>query len=117
MSEEGIRPVGAKEELGLRIRRAREQAGLTQTQLATTIRWEQTALSRVETGGREVTSLLLARIAEATAKPLGYFLTPAPSADGVLLRAPEGAGTGTLEAVDFLRAILDDYDFLRHIDE
>jgi transcriptional regulator with XRE-family HTH domain len=117
MSGEGIKPVGAKEELGVRIRRAREEAELTQMQLATTIRWDQTALSRVETGGRDVTSLMLARIAEATAKPLGYFLTPAPLADGVLLRAPEGAATGTLEAVDFLKAILDDYDFLRQIDE
>lgn len=117
MSEEGIRPVGAKEELGLRIRRAREQAELTQTQLATAIRWDQTALSRVERGGREVTSLMLARIAQATAKPLTYFLTPAPSADGVLLRAPEGAGTGTVAAVDFLRRVLDDYDFLRQIGE
>jgi hypothetical protein len=60
---------------------------------------------------------MLARIAEATAKPIVYFLAPAPSADGVLLRAPEDAGIGTMAAVDFLRKILDDYDFLRQIGE
>lgn len=70
-------------EIGRRIKQAREDAGFTQPQLADKIglRHPQ-SISRYERGETEVSSKRLRRIAEATNKPLSYFVMAEAGEDG-----------------------------------
>jgi Zn-dependent peptidase ImmA (M78 family)/transcriptional regulator with XRE-family HTH domain len=54
-----------QEQLGARIGRARERLGLSQAELAERVDLSQSAVSRIESGGRGVDSLELAAIADA----------------------------------------------------
>ena len=64
-----------QEEIGRRIRTARDDAGLTQRALAALIGVEDAqSVSRYERGITEVTTRRLERIAEATGKPMSYFV-------------------------------------------
>jgi transcriptional regulator with XRE-family HTH domain len=60
--------------LGERIRKAREEAGLSQQILADFINSTQNAISQYESGTRSVSLETLVRIARQLEKPLGYFL-------------------------------------------
>lgn len=62
-----------EEELGRRVRLARADSGLTQQELAEAIGADQSAVSRLE-AGRDISTLLLTRIARATGKDVDYFL-------------------------------------------
>jgi Zn-dependent peptidase ImmA (M78 family)/transcriptional regulator with XRE-family HTH domain len=64
--------------VGSRIAEARSAVALTQEALAEAIGLDRTALSKIETGRRQVDSLELARIAEAVGRPLEWFVTLAP---------------------------------------
>jgi transcriptional regulator with XRE-family HTH domain len=68
-----------QQELGRRIRQAREDAGFTQSELAEELglRHPQ-SVSRYERGETEVPQKRLRRIAEVTGKPLGFFLNDEP---------------------------------------
>ena len=68
-----------EETLGRRIRTARLDGGLTQQELAQAISADQPAISRLE-AGKDVSTLLLTRIARATGKDLDFFLRPTPLA-------------------------------------
>ncbi len=60
--------------LGKRIRVARVEADLTQTDLANKIHAKQKSISRYETGASVPTLETLTKIASALKKPSAYFL-------------------------------------------
>ena len=60
--------------LGKRIRLARVEADLTQTELANKIRAKQKSISRYETGASVPTIETLMKIASVLKKPSAYFL-------------------------------------------
>jgi Zn-dependent peptidase ImmA (M78 family)/transcriptional regulator with XRE-family HTH domain len=68
------------EAIGRRIKAAREDAGLTQEELAQDIQLDRSALTTVETGGRKVSALELALIAERLDVRLEWFVEDAPAA-------------------------------------
>lgn len=63
-----------REELGRRVRSARESCGLTQEQLGTTAGLSRLAISQIEAGSRSVSSIELDRIAYAVGKDIRSFL-------------------------------------------
>ena len=67
-------------ELGQRVAEARASRRLTQGALAEQIGLDRTAVSRIESGTREIDFLELAHIARVLQRPLDWFLTePLPS--------------------------------------
>jgi len=58
-----------------RLRQARETAGLTQTQVAETLRKPQSYVSKVENGERRIDPVELARFAEIYGRDVAYFLS------------------------------------------
>ncbi|WP_420635210.1 helix-turn-helix domain-containing protein [Candidatus Palauibacter sp.] len=78
--------------LAERLRRAREECGLTQQQVADTLGLPRSALSKVEGGTRAVSTLELAKLVDLYAFPASYFLAadndpPPEDVVHVLLRA------------------------------
>lgn len=65
-----------REELGRRIRSARELCGLTQEQLGESVDLSRIAISQIEAGSRSVSSLELDRIAYAVGRDIKAFFTP-----------------------------------------
>jgi DNA-binding XRE family transcriptional regulator len=63
----------SKLELALKIVTAREDAGLTQKQLADKLRTTQSVISRIETGKQNLSVDMLYRIAEAVGKKEVYI--------------------------------------------
>lgn len=78
-----------QEELGRRVKEARESANMTQRDLADAIDLRDAqSISNYERGLTEVPTRRLRRIAEATKKPLAFFL--GPDENGVALaQGPE----------------------------
>lgn len=98
------------EQLGQRIRQARQLAGMSQAQLAEALGCDQSTVSRLE-DGRGLTSDLLTRIAAATNQSIDFFIAPElPLA--VLLRAQDHDGIDTTEAVRAFSRFVSDYEFL-----
>jgi Zn-dependent peptidase ImmA (M78 family)/transcriptional regulator with XRE-family HTH domain len=62
-----------REQLGLRIRAARESCGLTQEQLADPAKLSRVAIGQIEAGARSVSSLELDRIARAVGRDIKSF--------------------------------------------
>lgn len=60
-------------DLGVRIRQAREQRGLSQDDLAAEIHRDQRAISEMESGKRRITATELPTIARILNVPLMYF--------------------------------------------
>jgi len=98
------------EQLGHRIRQARQLAGLSQGQLAQVLACDQSTISRLE-DGRGLTSDLLARIAAATNQQVDFFLR-AELPLAVLLRAENRSDPSTAEAVQAFSRFVADYEFL-----
>jgi transcriptional regulator with XRE-family HTH domain len=70
-----LRVALGQEEIGQRIRQAREESGFTQAELADKIDVATAqSISRYERGETEVSAKRLRRIAEATGKPLSFFV-------------------------------------------
>lgn len=65
-----------REELGRRIRSARESRGLTQEQLGDAVDLPRIAISQIEAGSRSVSSLELDKIAYAVGRDIKAFFTP-----------------------------------------
>ena len=59
--------------IGKRIKRKREELGLTQNQVAQSIHISRAAYSQYETGGSSITAETLWDLAQALAVPVGYF--------------------------------------------
>src|SRR6266566_1560158 len=71
-----------QEEIGRRVKQARDEAGLTQQELAERIGLKNGAnLSRIERGKTRLTTKRMVRIANATKKPAEFFVRD-PSQDG-----------------------------------
>jgi Zn-dependent peptidase ImmA (M78 family)/DNA-binding XRE family transcriptional regulator len=66
--------------MGRRIAGARERAGLTQAELATSVSLDRSALTKIENGMRRVSAIELARIAEALDERIEWFVTDPPPA-------------------------------------
>jgi transcriptional regulator with XRE-family HTH domain len=69
------------EDIGRKIQQAREEAGLTQDELALRLGITQAALSNYELGKRRLHLANLDKIAKELSKPIGYFIAepePAP---------------------------------------
>jgi Zn-dependent peptidase ImmA (M78 family)/transcriptional regulator with XRE-family HTH domain len=66
--------------MGQRIVEARGRAELTQTQLATAVQLDRTALAKIEAGHRRVSALELARLADALDMRIEWFVQDAPPA-------------------------------------
>ena len=78
--------------LAERLRRAREECGLSQQKVADALGLPRTALSKIEGGTRAVSTLELTKLVDLYAFPTSYFLAddndpPAEDAVHVLLRA------------------------------
>src|SRR5687767_4714978 len=92
-----LRVIG-QEEIGRRIKQAREDADLTQQQLAAAIGVQHPqSISRYERGETEVPAKRLRRIAEATSKSMSFFIhePDEPSQNGT---TPDPATLGRFEA-------------------
>ena len=68
--EEGYREL----EIGVLLRQAREEAGMTQEQLATLIRTKKTAISRLENHAEDIKLSTLNKVATALGKRLEVSL-------------------------------------------
>ena len=66
-----------REELGQRIRSARESCGLTQEQLGETVELSRVAINQIEAGSRSVSSIELDRIAHAVGRDIKAFFADA----------------------------------------
>jgi transcriptional regulator with XRE-family HTH domain len=64
-------------EIGRKIQKAREEAGLSQEQLASRLGYTQAALSNYELGKRRLYLANIEQIAKELNKPLNYFLEDA----------------------------------------
>lgn len=72
--------------LGQRIAEARHAAGLTQHALARAVSLDRTALSKIETSHRDVSSAELGRVAHALGRDLAWFLADPRRARRVTIR-------------------------------
>lgn len=75
-----FRPLEDWKQVGDQVSQAREDAGLTQEDLARQIGLERTALAKVEKGRRGLSSLELARLAESLGRSIQWFVTASPPA-------------------------------------
>jgi transcriptional regulator with XRE-family HTH domain len=69
---------GAYEEFRRRLIRARQQAGLTQVQVANRLARPQSYISKCESGERRVDVIELSEFAEIYRKPLSFFVPKKP---------------------------------------
>jgi len=79
-------------ELGLRLRRARENCGISQQIAAETIRAPRTAITQIEAGNRTVSSLELEKLARLYARPVTWFLEDEPQDDDLVVVLHRVAG-------------------------
>ena len=82
-----------RQEIGLRLKEAREFLGLSQDEAAKALKMPRPAVSLIESGGRKVEALELKRFAELYQRPLEFFLADNPVLAGArepahLQRAP-----------------------------
>lgn len=64
----------AYEQIGYRLQQAREEAGMSQEELAKVLGYTQSALSNYELGKRRLYFTELQRIGQVLGKPITYFL-------------------------------------------
>lgn len=102
--------------LGERIRKAREEAGLSLDELATATDMPVETIEAIE-AGESLSSSALGQIAAATHRRVDFFLQPDDDTFAVLLRAGEGTTVGIRAAVDTLAKFTTDYEFLISLEE
>ncbi len=106
--------IQTREQLGARLRDARDYLGLSQEEVARCLGIPRSALSNIETGQRRVDALELKRLAELYKRPVGYFTGEAPVESGLpediahLARAAAGLSDRDRQELsrfaDYLRA-------------
>lgn len=69
--------------IGRQLQLAREEAGLSQEQLAARVGCSQSTLSNYEKGKRRIYLAQLEKIAEVLQKPIDYFMQPLSDREGV----------------------------------
>ncbi|MFC3451682.1 helix-turn-helix domain-containing protein [Amycolatopsis speibonae] len=65
-------------EVGERVRESRLAAGLSQAGLASAVGLERTKIAKIESGGRQIDALELAKLAAVLQVPMGHFLREQP---------------------------------------
>ncbi len=90
--------------IGRRLQLAREEAGLSQEQLAAKIGCSQSSLSNYEKGRRRLYLAQLEKIAEELQKPMDYFMQPLTEDDAE--KPAEPSGTGETELKEAMEALL-----------
>jgi transcriptional regulator with XRE-family HTH domain len=85
--------------IGRRLQLAREEAGLSQEQLAAKIGCSQSTLSNYEKGKRRLYLAQLERIAEELQKPIEYFMQPLPGETSDYTDQADWAGDTDLRAL------------------
>ena len=83
------------EQLGQCLRLARENRKITQEEAATVLGVQTSAISRMESGQRQVSTLELTRLAELYNRPIEWFVSPTSLEDSLdpivaLFRAEPG---------------------------
>lgn len=106
-----------QEQLGDRIGRARERAGLSQAELGARVELTQSALSRIESGERGVDSLELAAIAEALEVSVLDLLESEPVAEELRVAARLDEATEPATVDRALTRVLDVVRLDRLLDE
>ncbi|MFN2521309.1 MAG: nucleotidyltransferase domain-containing protein [Candidatus Limnocylindria bacterium] len=81
-----------RSQLGARIAEARALRGLSQHALASDLRVDRSAISKMESASRGVSSHEIAEIARVTGKPVDWFLSGDASVHRMRREAAEGAG-------------------------
>ena len=81
-------------EVGSRIAEARQEAGLSQAELAADLAWERTRLTKVERGVQRLTALDLLAVADALGRRMDWFVLPRAEA----VTSYRGKLTGEWEA-------------------
>jgi transcriptional regulator with XRE-family HTH domain len=103
------------QDLGRRIERARQLAGMNQATLAQALGCDQSTVSRLE-AGRGLGSADLERIAAITNQAIDFFLRPEEPIE-VLLRTDDSRAPATREAVEAFSRFVSDYEFLLDLEE
>lgn len=106
-----------QEQLGARIGRARERAGLSQAELGARVELTQSAVSRIESGERGVDSLELAAIAEALDVSVLDLLESEPVAEELRVAARLDEATEPATVDRALNRVLDVVRLDRLLDE
>lgn len=68
------------EALGARVARARDDASMSQAELAAQLDLDRSSVSRIESGGRKVSAAELVQISAILGRPIGWFVTDEPEA-------------------------------------
>jgi Zn-dependent peptidase ImmA (M78 family)/DNA-binding XRE family transcriptional regulator len=97
-------------ELGQRIAAARKARGVSQAALGEPLGLDRSAVSRIESGGRGVDTLELARIAAALCKPVDWFVLGLRHA--ITSRRDADAGLSVLQGDELLETIVRDVESL-----
>jgi Zn-dependent peptidase ImmA (M78 family)/DNA-binding XRE family transcriptional regulator len=103
------------EAVGVRIAEARRVAGITQEQLAEDAGFDRTALSKIETGRRQINSLELARLAQALRRPLEWFVVEPPPAI-LSWRARRASSVETSSTELLLEDLASDVELLQELE-
>jgi Zn-dependent peptidase ImmA (M78 family)/transcriptional regulator with XRE-family HTH domain len=98
--------------IGERIAMARNDAGLSQGQLAMDLGVDRTAVAKMESGARKVSASELVRLATALDRPIDWFVTESPPA--VVSRREDRSASGESRLLDRrVEGLARDVDFLR----
>lgn len=107
-----------KEKLGERIATARQEARLNQASLAAVLGVDRAAVSRIESGSRNVDSIELATIAEAVGRPVSWFLEERMPVQALFLRETQSSGEDRrAEAAREIERFVSDLTFLRGLED
>ena len=100
--------------LGVRLREARERAGLSQGELGALVNLDRTAVNKIESGVRKVTALELSEIAAAlSVRMSSFFAEPIPAL--VYHRSSKGLDTADSKIDLLLASIATDVEFLQEL--
>lgn len=100
--------------LGVRLREARERAGLSQGELGALVNLDRTAVNKIESGVRKVTALELSEIAAAlSVRMSSFFAEPIPAL--VSHRSSQGLDTADSKIDMLLASIATDVEFLQEL--
>jgi Zn-dependent peptidase ImmA (M78 family)/DNA-binding XRE family transcriptional regulator len=100
--------------LGVRLREARERAGLSQGELGALVNLDRTAVNKIESGVRKVTALELSEIAAAlSVRMSSFFAEPIPAL--VSHRSSQGLDIADSKIDLLLARIATDVEFLQEL--
>ncbi|KQB84814.1 helix-turn-helix domain-containing protein [Corynebacterium lowii] len=104
----------AAQQLGERVKGARERAGLTQEELARRVRVERTAINKMERGTRKVSAVELSEIAHALGvKMTAFFEEPTPAV--VAYRSAHGLAVEGTRLTGMAEKLAADVEFVQSL--